>query len=241
MSVNMAKMNWLIIALIILIATGLASESLKHQDNGELILNPEPWEQMPITVYIDDINVPDSYSPSYRKSVENALEYWEKGGNGQLGYQPDFLIVDTDNADILVMWVKNLEQDAGVEDGVAGFARPYVVNGRFERVDIVLETGNSRAYSWVQYGDKTMQDIAAHEIGHALGLGHSNDRNDIMYPTYDSREDIDPLLLKSTWPLIVLLILSALVLIAYYGTGWLHYKRKRKDLENGVFDNEEKE
>ncbi|WMW21606.1 matrixin family metalloprotease [Methanolobus mangrovi] len=231
----MTRINRMIIVLIILIALAFVSENINSSDTDILILNPQPWDHSPITVYIDENNVPEHYSPSYRTDVENALEYWENGGNGQLEYQPVFEIVDVDNADILIMWVENLEEDAGIENGVAGFTRPYEVNGQFERADVVLETGNYQGYSWVQYGDASMQDIATHELGHALGLGHSNDKNDIMFPTYDPGEDINPLLLHSTWPLLLLLVIAAIVVISYHSTGWLHYKKKRKELEEEIF------
>ncbi|WP_340820143.1 matrixin family metalloprotease [Methanolobus sp. WCC4] len=232
----MTRINRIIIALIILIALSFAFENMKRSDIEDPVILFEPWDHSPITVYIDERDVPEHYSPSYREDVEKALEYWDSGGNGQLTYEADFEIVDVDNADILIMWVDNLEKDTGAQDSVAGFTRPYIVNGRFKRIDIVLETGNYQGYSWNQYGDTAMEDIAIHELGHALGLGHSSDRDDIMYPTYDRRESLNPLLLRSTWPILLVLTIGAIIVISYHGTGWLHYRKKRRELEDDVFN-----
>ncbi|MEZ5335750.1 MAG: hypothetical protein R2741_11180 [Methanolobus sp.] len=48
-------------------------KSFRHADNDEVIINPEPWDHSPITVYIDNETVPEHYSPTYREDVENAL------------------------------------------------------------------------------------------------------------------------------------------------------------------------
>lgn len=231
----MVRSNRIIIVLIFVVILALAFEGMQHTDVGEPVLMSHPWDHSPITVYIDDLDVPEHYSPSYKEDVLNALAYWEKGGNGQLEYQPEFQVVEIDNADILIMWVDNLEKDTGAASGVAGFTRPYVVDGRFERADIVLETGNYQGYAWRQYGDSSMEDIAAHELGHALGLGHSEDRNDIMYPSYDRRENLNPLLFRSTWYILLIMIIGAMVIISYHGSGWLRYRKKRRDLEDDIF------
>lgn len=203
------------------------------EDNAHPVLNPIPWDHSPITVHIDNVSIPEHYSSTYEKQVEIAMEYWENGGNGHLAYTPEFRLVDSESeADIYIMWVENLEEDAGVENGVAGFARPSEANGKYVRVDIVLEVGDYQGYAWRQYGDANMLEIAKHELGHALGLGHSTGRYDIMYPTYDQKDNIDPLLVERTRPFIYAAVVACIFLASVSGINWLRYRGKRRSLEN---------
>jgi len=128
--------------------------------------------------------------------------------------------------------VENLENVEGAPSGVAGYASPAVANGHFVRVDIVLEAGNYQGRSWVQYGDATILAIAKHELGHALGLGHSNDRGDIMYPQDEQRDNINPILLSKYGSLLQAGVLIALAFLLFLGISWQRNKKKRKALED---------
>ena len=194
-----------------------------------------PWDHSPITVFIDDVDVPPHYSPTYRAQVESALLYWEDGGNSKLDFIPDFEIIDTDNADIRIMWVENIEEVTGAADGVAGFWSPYEVNGMYLRGDIVLEVGNYQGYAWQQYGDLNMLLVTKHELGHALGLGHSSDRKDIMYPTYEERDNLNPLLLSSTLPYLIVFVVGSMAVVVFLLVGWWRNKRIREQLEKEIF------
>ncbi|MCD4822545.1 MAG: matrixin family metalloprotease, partial [Methanococcoides sp.] len=77
--------------------------------------------------------------------------------------------------------------------------------------------------------------LAIHEFGHALGLDHSNDKKDIMYPSYEQRENVNPLLLEKTYPIIIAIVLIAIGVLGYLGTGWLRYHNKAKNLEDKHF------
>ena len=194
-----------------------------------------PWNHSPITVYIDNKNVPPHYSPTYYTQVEKALNYWEQGGNGKLLYTPFFEIVDSENADIRIRWVENLQKDQGAPPGVVGYTIPRIVNGRFVRVDIVLEVGSYQGMEWIQYGDATMLAIAKHEFGHSLGLEHSNDPQDIMYPTYEQRDNVNPLLLSKYSSLLLIMVYAAIAVIVFLFVSWLLSRKKRKKLEDEYF------
>ncbi|WP_048125641.1 matrixin family metalloprotease [Methanosarcina sp. WH1] len=202
--------------------------------SSEKILE-KPWNHSPITVYVDDKNIPPHYSPTYYEQIEKALEYWEEGGNGNLEYSPVFEIVDSEDADIKIMWVENLENVAGAPSGVAGYAKPSVSGDRFVEVDIVLEVGNYQGRGWRQYGDATMLTIAKHELGHALGLGHSNDRGDIMYPEYELRDNVNPILLSKYGTLLRAAGFIALAILLFLGVSWQYSRKKRKKLEDKYF------
>src|SRR5665811_2164901 len=89
--------------------------------------------------------------------------------------------------------------------------------------------------SWAQYGDATMLSIVKHELGHALGLGHSSDRRDIMYPEYEQRDNINPILLSKYGPLLRAAAFVALVLLLTLGVSWQRSRKKRKTLEDKYF------
>lgn len=184
-----------------------------------------PWDHSPITVFIDAKNVPPHYSPTYYTEVQRALNYWEEGGNGKLKYTPVFELVDSEKADIRIRWVEDLQKDQGAPDGVAGAAIPYIVNGRFVRVDIILGVGFYQWMKWVPYSDAAMFAIAKHELGHALGLDHSTDEQDIMYPKNEQIDNTNPILRKYG-SFLLTVAYAALAIIAFLSVSWLLSRKK---------------
>jgi tetratricopeptide (TPR) repeat protein len=139
-----------------------------------------PKENIPLKVAIMPGSAVKGYRPSFNNLVKIALDDWCQASGSRIDYK---LINDPDAADIRVVWTKDpMEvtldhpnvQATGlttVEKDGKGLARSAIV--RVRTVD-PFHTENDVDENKCGY-------VVLHEIGHALGVGHSKFIRDVMY------------------------------------------------------------
>ncbi len=124
----------------------------------------------PITVAVVEGGV-DEYSPRMAEFVRSALNVWEALRLGIRFEQSS----DTASSDIVVRWIDHFDSDrAGQTDALFGND-----GGIFHaRVTLAAKTRRGE-----RIPDEGQYAVALHEFGHAIGLPHSFDPNDVMFPT----------------------------------------------------------
>ncbi len=132
------------------------------------------WTGFPLTVYINAESL-DGSDASYLQDFRRAMKNWEDATGGLVKLTE----VNDKNADITVEWVTILKENSldNIGDTELEFVNTsYGSIIRHAHIELLLRSeGNA-------LNDNDMTNLALHELGHALGLRHTQDSSSIMYP-----------------------------------------------------------
>jgi hypothetical protein len=123
----------------------------------------------PLRIWIDSSETVAGPQSGYPSAVRAAFEEWSRTG---IPIHVTYVDKDKD-ADVRVRWTDRLDHKTGSTTWRTDRG------GQLTSSDITLATHVSDGHSLDARG---MRAIALHEVGHALGLSHSDDSRDIMAP-----------------------------------------------------------
>lgn len=136
------------------------------------------WENRttsPIRVWFAPTNAA-MFKPAFLDAIRSAFGEWTKAG---VPVRFDF-DGDSTNAEVTVKWRIQFEIERTGQTDVT-----WDHNGMIQSAVITLATFDPKGQP-MEPDD--IRVVATHEVGHLLGLDHSKDSTDIMYPTAKVRE-----------------------------------------------------
>ncbi len=123
------------------------------------------WGGFPVSVaFVKD----ESYTPVRQAIAQEGFDQWVEYSGLKIRY---VVVEGTENAQVVVRF------DPSTRNGLTEYTfRP---NGLLVRAEVSIGVKGNSAVD--------IQSVAAHEFGHALGIGgHSDNPADMMYPTFIS-------------------------------------------------------
>lgn len=121
-------------------------------------------------------DVPDKQIPIY--ALKKAIDTWEQ-------YNPNLEFIESKNSNIEIKWQKYA---SSTHTGLA--TCNTVLFGILSHCVLDISIGAQDCNSnFVQNDENMVVNILMHEIGHTMGLGHTSEKNHLMYSTESPQID----------------------------------------------------
>lgn len=148
------------------------------EDSDSSLWNGRHWDKKsyPLKVFVGST---DSrfYKSLYNKYIQYAFSVWEKADS-----RISIVFVSTsDSGDIIIKFVNNLMKK--YDENYLGLTETDY--NKLKSITKAYVQLSLLKFDSIRIADGEMKATIIHEIGHALGLGHSENDKDIMYPYID--------------------------------------------------------
>ena len=152
------------------------------EDNDNTLWNGKHWkpEDYPLKVYIK-IDSNSGYRSSFCNYINYAFKLWHNADN-RISFS---YALNEQDAQIIIWFENNLMNK--YEDEYLGLTN-YETGKKKEIKKVVMEIGVHK-YNNIRISTGEIKVTVIHELGHALGMGHSDNPNDIMFPYIDNNVD----------------------------------------------------